>query len=352
MNAVNEKARDAFRTISEVAVELELPQHVLRFWETRFSQIKPMKRGGGRRYYRPQDIDLLRGIRFLLYDRGYTIKGVQRILKEKGVRFVQEIRSGTMVVSEDAAVADATPPSVGQVETEQQGASIMRIAPRPQPEPNVKEGPTLASPQVAPQEAQQPTPQTALQGGEAPIPSPLSSVFAAGLRATSPEHAAAFVEQGHAQAPHPSHAAQTVVPDVPAAGPVDHAGEVADADPVDPAVDVAPTPLRTLAVNLHVKTDPRQPDNVQNASDAACQASAHASGKSGDETPRMVVRPAALPLSESLKLKANELSALAAASATKREKPVSEENKALLKDALDTLKECRDSLSITLERID
>ena len=82
------KSADAFRTISEVAQDLDLPQHVLRFWETRFSQIKPMKRGGGRRYYRPDDIDLLRGIRHLLYDEGYTIKGVQKILKEQGVRHV------------------------------------------------------------------------------------------------------------------------------------------------------------------------------------------------------------------------------------------------------------------------
>jgi DNA-binding transcriptional MerR regulator len=82
------KGPDAFRTISEVAEDLDLPQHVLRFWETRFNQIKPLKRGGGRRYYRPDDVDLLRGIRELLYGEGYTIKGVQRILKEQGVRFV------------------------------------------------------------------------------------------------------------------------------------------------------------------------------------------------------------------------------------------------------------------------
>jgi DNA-binding transcriptional MerR regulator len=90
-----DKAPDAFRTISEVAEDLDLPQHVLRFWETRFAQIKPMKRGGGRRYYRPDDVDLLRGIRHLLYGEGYTIRGVQRILKDDGVKFVQGVwRSG------------------------------------------------------------------------------------------------------------------------------------------------------------------------------------------------------------------------------------------------------------------
>ncbi len=86
-----DKSPDAFRTISEVAEDLDLPQHVLRFWETRFTQIKPLKRGGGRRYYRPDDVELLRGIRHLLYGEGYTIKGVQKILKEQGQRFVMQI---------------------------------------------------------------------------------------------------------------------------------------------------------------------------------------------------------------------------------------------------------------------
>lgn len=86
-----DKSPDAFRTISEVAADLDLPQHVLRFWETRFVQIKPLKRGGGRRYYRPDDVELLKGIRHLLYGEGYTIRGVQRILKEQGVRFVMNV---------------------------------------------------------------------------------------------------------------------------------------------------------------------------------------------------------------------------------------------------------------------
>ncbi|HIM41714.1 MAG TPA: MerR family transcriptional regulator, partial [Rhodospirillales bacterium] len=78
------KSASAFRTISEVAAELDLPQHVLRFWETKFSVIRPMKRGGGRRYYRPEDITLLRRIGGLLYTDGYTIKGVQKLLREGG----------------------------------------------------------------------------------------------------------------------------------------------------------------------------------------------------------------------------------------------------------------------------
>lgn len=94
-----DKSPNAFRTISEVAEDLDLPQHVLRFWETRFAPIKPLKRGGGRRYYRPDDIDLLKGIRHLLYGEGYTIKGVQRILKEEGARFVQAIGRGEQLVA-------------------------------------------------------------------------------------------------------------------------------------------------------------------------------------------------------------------------------------------------------------
>ncbi|MGH7187922.1 MAG: MerR family transcriptional regulator, partial [Acetobacteraceae bacterium] len=85
------KAPNAFRTISEVADDLHIPQHVLRFWETRFGQVKPLKRGGGRRYYRPDDIALLRRISDLLYTQGYTIKGVQRLLREGGGRLAEEI---------------------------------------------------------------------------------------------------------------------------------------------------------------------------------------------------------------------------------------------------------------------
>src|ERR1700748_1288234 len=92
--AASEKSQDAFRTISEVATELDVPQHVLRFWEGRFAQIKPVKRAGGRRYYRREDVDLLRGIRALLYREGFTIKGVQKILKERGHRHVIELGRG------------------------------------------------------------------------------------------------------------------------------------------------------------------------------------------------------------------------------------------------------------------
>ncbi len=106
-----EKSPEAFRTISEVAEEIDVPQHVLRFWESRFAQIRPMKRGGGRRYYRPDDVDLLRGVRHLLYGEGYTIRGVQRILRDEGASFVQNVwRTSAAPQSDgndDDAIADA-----------------------------------------------------------------------------------------------------------------------------------------------------------------------------------------------------------------------------------------------------
>ena len=83
---MSSKSPEAFRTISEVSKDLSLPQHVLRFWETKFVQIKPIKRGGGRRYYRPEDVKLLKGIKSLLYNDGYTIRGVQKVIKENGTK--------------------------------------------------------------------------------------------------------------------------------------------------------------------------------------------------------------------------------------------------------------------------
>ena len=104
-----DKSADAFRTISEVAEELDLPQHVLRFWETRFPQIKPLKRGGGRRYYRPDDVELLRAIKDLLYGEGYTIKGVQKLLREQGAAAVA--KSASRAGGEARAPVRAAPPA-------------------------------------------------------------------------------------------------------------------------------------------------------------------------------------------------------------------------------------------------
>lgn len=104
-----DKGPEAFRTISEVADDLDLPQHVLRFWETRFAQIKPLKRGGGRRYYRPDDVTLLRGIKHLLYGEGYTIKGVQRILREQGPKHVMMLWQDAEIDDDEVAPAPSTP---------------------------------------------------------------------------------------------------------------------------------------------------------------------------------------------------------------------------------------------------
>ena len=103
------KAAGAFRTISEVADELHIPQHVLRFWETKFGQVRPLKRGGGRRYYRPDDITLLRRISDLLYIQGYTIKGVQRLLREGGGRLADDIPPPTEAEREAAERERAAP---------------------------------------------------------------------------------------------------------------------------------------------------------------------------------------------------------------------------------------------------
>lgn len=101
-----DKSPEAFRTISEVADDLDVPKHVLRFWEGKFSQLRPLKRGGGRRYYRPEDVSLLRGIRQLLYHERYTIKGVQRILREQGVRFVMNCWEDTAEGADRAAIRE------------------------------------------------------------------------------------------------------------------------------------------------------------------------------------------------------------------------------------------------------
>jgi DNA-binding transcriptional MerR regulator len=118
-----DKAPDAFRTISEVADDLDIPQHVLRFWETRFAQIKPMKRSGGRRYYRPDDVDLLKGIRRLLYGEGYTIRGVQRILKEHGIKSVQGLADSSAAVT-FGAIEEAIGQSLAEGDGEDFGVDL------------------------------------------------------------------------------------------------------------------------------------------------------------------------------------------------------------------------------------
>ena len=126
------KAPTAFRTISEVADELHIPQHVLRFWETKFPQIKPLKRGGGRRYYRPDDIQLLRRISDLLYIQGYTIKGVQRLLRDGGGQLADDIPPAPPAERAAAEAERAVAPSLPGLEP-----------PAPAPEPRNEEAAAL-----------------------------------------------------------------------------------------------------------------------------------------------------------------------------------------------------------------
>ena len=125
-----DKAPEAFRTISEVADELKVPKHVLRFWEAKFAQLKPMKRGGGRRYYRPEDVALLRGIRFLLYDDGYTIRGVQKILREQGPRFVMDQRPH-LDEDDGAPKLEREIPDVAAEAAQSRSASHVRVDTKP-----------------------------------------------------------------------------------------------------------------------------------------------------------------------------------------------------------------------------
>jgi len=143
------KTADAFRTISEVADELHVPQHVLRFWETKFPQVRPLKRGGGRRYYRPEDVFLLRRVADLLYTQGYTIKGVQRLLREGGGALQENIppasaeermaaeaeRGGAPPVPEPVLVKKPVAPVISQLPMpgllpDAQPAEAVRAAPR------------------------------------------------------------------------------------------------------------------------------------------------------------------------------------------------------------------------------
>ncbi len=151
-----DKSPDAYRTISEVADDLGLPQHVLRFWETKFAQIKPLKRGGGRRYYKPDDIDLVKGIKHLLYGTGYTIKGVQRILKDQGTKHVQTIgRTGQIeaaeikpAVSEPVTVpapAPIAPSSPAIRQSDEDVILVSPLKPRPSSEPAPSRAPAPGS---------------------------------------------------------------------------------------------------------------------------------------------------------------------------------------------------------------
>ncbi|MEM7620223.1 MAG: MerR family transcriptional regulator [Pseudomonadota bacterium] len=122
-----EKKSEAFRNISEVATELDVPKHVLRFWEGKFTQLRPMKRGGGRRYYRPEDVELLKGIRHLLYSDGFTIRGVQKLLREKGIDFVKQCAQEGMKGAQSRAEIS----SLSQTDQEKTKDKVVSLQPKP-----------------------------------------------------------------------------------------------------------------------------------------------------------------------------------------------------------------------------
>ena len=142
-----EKSPEAFRTISEVAVELDIPQHVLRFWESRFAQVRPVKRAGGRRYYRPEDIDLLRGIRTLLYREGFTIKGAQKVIRDRGIRHVAEIGRAAAPATVEPLRPQAAPPSAVIDDTPRHARAVLVTLERAhaEPPPPVDKAQALAS---------------------------------------------------------------------------------------------------------------------------------------------------------------------------------------------------------------
>ena len=244
-----DKSPDAFRTISEVAADLDLPQHVLRFWETRFVQIRPLKRGGGRRYYRPDDVELLKGIRHLLYGEGYTIRGVQRILKEQGVRFVMNVWHDGAPQPPPAAARFDEAPAAAEPAWEDDGPddaaaqppddAYSPYAPRhlaAAPSPRPAEAPDFAVPMVRPGGAP-----VAPPPGEPTLETPLASGDAAGVSAMAHRFAPRFAEPvaGEPLRPMPrpavdprAAAAEEVEPMAPRAFDDDVTGDAAGGRPV------------------------------------------------------------------------------------------------------------------------
>jgi DNA-binding transcriptional MerR regulator len=173
------KAPEAFRTISEAAELLDTPAHVLRFWESRFPQIKPVKRAGGRRYYRPVDIDLLSGIKLLLHDQGMTIRGVQKLLQEKGPRHVAELAPMTDSVGDDVIEADFVPAEYDVLPDDLADDLAEPDLPAPEPAPEVEIAPDPAPTEPsAPIENVAPPAQPESAPEDVALPDPAPNAFA------------------------------------------------------------------------------------------------------------------------------------------------------------------------------
>jgi resuscitation-promoting factor RpfA len=181
-----DKSPDAFRTISEVAELLDTPAHVLRFWESRFPQIKPVKRAGGRRYYRPADVDLLTGIRKLLHDQGLTIRGVQKVLREQGVRHVSGL-------SDEDGYDDAELDIVPEPEPEPRVAEPIPLFPKQKPAPSATPA-TTAEPVAVSTTSDDAAPELPFAPEDEPQPDTLSSVESDGEADDSAEFENIFMD--------------------------------------------------------------------------------------------------------------------------------------------------------------
>jgi len=263
MARASAKSPEAFRTISEAADALDLPQHVLRFWETRFSQIKPMKRSGGRRYYRPSDIALLQGIRHLLYDEGYTIKGVQRILREQGIAHV--VSFAEQKPAAPAPQSAAPPP----VQPSPEAVRQQPIAQQPaQPDP-VRAA--LASPQpqqpVPPQAAQQAPVAPPAHVAPPPVAASSSLRFVAELESEPQQQAPSHLSPQPAisqAVPQPVSQPQPPITSQPLPDPVPPAAPPV-LDTVTPAPSVAQPTLPPGASDVGGKLAPHQTESLVQA---------------------------------------------------------------------------------------
>lgn len=332
-----EKSPDAFRTISEVADHLETPAHVLRFWESRFPQIKPVKRAGGRRYYRPSDVALLAGIKRLLHDEGMTIRGVQKMLREQGVRQVAAFGSDTAALEEVFAVDERLLEGIPGVGPEPQSAEILAFAARPKADegpavtdPNLREGEEAAAGAAvgAPKPVLPPLPVTALevQGDEvATLPPALGPVPPVEVLAEEVEEApfldteaepdwqeagtaevhilhgeaeddGMFVGSGDWEPEDEAEAEQGIEPAGEVPPPEDSAEDIADLAALD-GVDVLVAGLLDAAG----ETAAVQDDNVFGAPGALEAWAEEGRAEEGwDEAPEQVPEPVAEPVAEAV----------------------------------------------------
>ncbi|WP_235857749.1 MerR family transcriptional regulator [Marimonas lutisalis] len=249
------KSADAFRTISEVADWLGTPAHVLRFWESKFSQIKPVKRAGGRRYYRPADMELIGGIKKLLHDDGMTIKGVQKMLREKGVKYVAGL---SQPIGEEGETVDASPTQTATPAAADEGSVIQfqRSETEETPAAETAESDTT---EAAPSEDESlpgtpasdtsvledfaSAPDESVPEGSAPDAAPAEEVESDAAEAEEPAEAPALPAFLHRSAPAPEAAAEDNLPPEPEAAAEPEPESEPEPEPLRPAqIDLPPDP--------------------------------------------------------------------------------------------------------------